>query len=103
MKRGSSVGFQQPIAGQPTTTLNGCSSHWFDLHPNLGDGGLAAGAAFEHGTRLLRVSDRGKIKEIGWFVPWAGNTSAAYWISDRIIYAVDYNRGIDILEYKGGR
>lgn len=90
------------VDGNPPANVNGCSSHWFDLHPSFHNGGLVAGAAFEHGTRLLRVSGRGKIKEIGWFVPFAGNTSAAYWINDRVIYAVDYNRGIDILEYKGG-
>jgi hypothetical protein len=34
-----------------------------------------------------------------WFVPFAGSTSAAYWVNRRIVYAVDYTRGIDILRF----
>ena len=30
-----------------------------------------------------------------------GATSGAYWITNRILYAVDYQRGIDILRYTG--
>ncbi|MFN2525631.1 MAG: LVIVD repeat-containing protein [Actinomycetota bacterium] len=96
------TGWGAYLDGNPPVTVNGCSSHWFSLHPGFRNGGLVAGAAFEHGTRLLRIDSRGRIKEVGWFVPWGGNTSAAYWIDGRTIYAVDYNRGIDILEYTGG-
>ena len=31
----------------------------------------------------------------------AWDTSAAYWVTDEIVYSVDYERGIDILRYKG--
>jgi hypothetical protein len=31
----------------------------------------------------------------------AGSTSAAYWLNRRVVYAVDYTRGIDILRYNG--
>ena len=31
----------------------------------------------------------------------AGSTSAAYWLTRKIVYAVDYTRGIDILRYNG--
>ncbi len=34
-------------------------------------------------------------------MPWAGSTSAAYWLTDEIVYSVDYSRGIDILKYNG--
>lgn len=34
-------------------------------------------------------------------LPSAGSTSAAYWITRDIVYAVDYTRGIDILRYTG--
>jgi hypothetical protein len=34
-------------------------------------------------------------------LPSAGSTSAAYWITRDIVYAVDYTRGIDILRYAG--
>jgi hypothetical protein len=58
-------------------------------------------AWYEHGTRFLDVDSKGKIKEVGWFLPLGGSTSATYWINDEILYAVDYNRGIDILRYTG--
>jgi hypothetical protein len=78
-----------------------CSSHWHEAHPRFKNGGLVAAAFFEHGTRFIDVSPKGKIKEIGFFLPYAGSTSAVYWITDRIAYAVDYNRGIDILRFTG--
>ncbi len=79
----------------------GCSSHWFDTHPKWKNGGLAAVAWYSNGTRILRVNSKGKIDEAGWFLPNGGGTSAAYWADNKIIYAVDYQRGIDILQYNG--
>ena len=75
--------------------------HWFTTHPDYDDGGLVAIAWYEHGTRLLNISSKGKIGDVGWFIPYAGSTSAAYWVTDEIIYATDYNRGLDILRYTG--
>lgn len=77
------------------------SSHWFDTHPDFNNGGLLAAGWYSHGTRIIRVSDRGKMEEVGYFLPYGGSTFAAYWISDDIIYSVDNNRGIDILRYTG--
>lgn len=34
-------------------------------------------------------------------VPVGGNTIATYWITDRIVYAMDVQRGLDILEFTG--
>ncbi|MGH2695062.1 MAG: LVIVD repeat-containing protein [Actinomycetota bacterium] len=87
--------------GNPTVNQGGCSSHWLEPHPDFRNGGIVAVAFFEHGTRFIDVSPTGKIKEIGYFMPWAGSTGAAYWVTDKIVYAVDYNRGIDILRFKG--
>jgi hypothetical protein len=56
---------------------------------------------YEHGTHFLRVAENGQIRRVGYFLPNAGSTSAAYWITRNIVYAVDYTRGIDILRYKG--
>ena len=75
-------------------------AHWFDTHPTYADGGLVAMGWYEHGTRFLDVApDTGEITEKGWFYPVGGSTSAAYWITDEIVYAVDYQRGIDILRF----
>jgi hypothetical protein len=76
-----------------------CSSHWIEAHPKFKNGGLVAAAFFEFGTRFIDVNSKGKIEEIGYFLPYAGSTSASYWITDDIVYAVDYHRGIDILRF----
>ena len=79
----------------------GCSSHWFQHHRTFDNGGLLAAGTYNHGTRFLQVSDEGKISEVGWFLPAGGGTSAAYWRTDRIVYAIDYQRGFDVLRYNG--
>lgn len=76
-------------------------AHWFDVHPSYKNGGLLAMAFYENGTHFLDIDSKGKISEAGYFVPLAGSVSADYWINDEIVYAVDYNRGIDILRYTG--
>ncbi len=86
---------------QPINAPFGCSAHWFQEHPDFHNGGLVAAGYYNQGTRILRVAEDGKLSEKGWFLPHAGGTSAAYWVSDRIIYAMDYQRGFDILKYAG--
>lgn len=76
-------------------------AHWFDTHPTYRNGGLVAMGWYEHGTRFLDVSSQGKIKEVGYFLPVGGSTSAAYWLNKEIVYSVDYNRGLDILRFTG--
>ncbi|MDQ3985766.1 MAG: hypothetical protein M3280_04630 [Actinomycetota bacterium] len=90
------------VDGRPAANVGlGCSPHWFETHPGFRNEGLVAIGYYEHGTRFLGVSPNGKISEEGYFLPWQGSTSAAYWVTDRIVYSVDYERGIDILKYKG--
>ena len=74
-------------------------AHWFETHRTYRNGGLLAMAWYEHGTHFMDVSSKGKISEVGYFLPAAGSTSAVYWINDEILYTVDYNRGIDIIRY----
>ncbi|MDQ4024917.1 MAG: hypothetical protein M3217_05420 [Actinomycetota bacterium] len=87
--------------GAPPATASGCSSHWFEAHPDFRNGGLVALGSYDHGTRFIEVSAEGKIEEVGYFVPYGGQTSAAYWLTDEIVYAVDVTRGVDILRFKG--
>lgn len=75
--------------------------HWFDVNPDYRNGGLVSVAWYEHGTRLLNVTPKGKIEEAGYFIPAGGSTSAAYWVTKDIIYTADYNRGIDIIRITG--
>jgi hypothetical protein len=87
-----------PPGANPTF---GCSSHWFDTHPKFNDGGLVAAGFYNHGTRFIEVASNGKLKEIGYFYPYQGATSAAYWVTNDIVYAIDYQRGFDVLRYTG--
>ena len=90
------------VDGRPAVNAPfGCSTHWFQNHPDFENGGLVAAGFYNHGTRFLKVGKRGKISEVGWFLPHGGGTSAAYWRTDRIVYAVDYQRGLDVLRYTG--
>ncbi|MDQ4125205.1 MAG: hypothetical protein M3134_06360 [Actinomycetota bacterium] len=87
------------VDGSPAVNAVGCSSHWMEAHPDFHNGGLVAAAFFEHGTRFVEVTPKGQLEEIGWFMPHGGSTGASYWITDEIVYSVDYTRGIDILRF----
>ena len=90
------------IDGNPAVNAPfGCSSHWFTAHPKWKNGGLIAAGFYNHGTRFLKVDSKGKISEVGFFLPNGGGTSGAYWVNDRIVYAVDYQRGFDVLKWNG--
>lgn len=87
--------------GSPAVNGLGCSAHWFQENPTFKNGGMVALGSYEHGTRFVRISNKGKISEEGYFIPHGGSTSAAYWLNNRIVYAIDYTRGIDILKWNG--
>jgi hypothetical protein len=89
--------------GNPALSAFGCTNMWFDPHPNFRNGGLVASAFFEHGTRLLDVDGRGRISEVGYFLPAGGSTIASYWITDEIVYSIDIVRGIDVLRVTARR
>jgi hypothetical protein len=86
------------VDGNPVAQRN-CTAHWFEEHPGFRNGGYVAGAFYDHGTRFFEVSGKGKISEAGFFMTYAGQASAAYWITDELVYVVDYNRGLDILRF----
>ena len=95
------LGMSNGLPTDGNSLYNSFCAHWFETHPSFKNGGLVAMAWYEHGTRLLKVNGKGKISEAGYFLPLGGATSGAYWITDKILYAVDYQRGIDILRYTG--
>ena len=90
-----------PTDGNAAVNAVGCSSHWLEARPGFKNGGVVAAAFFEHGSRFIDIDSKGKIDEIGWFVPHAGSTGAVYWRTPEILYAVDYTRGIDVLRFTG--
>lgn len=86
--------------GSPTegdALYNTNCAHWFDTHPAFRNGGLVAMAWYEHGTRILSIDGKGQIEEKGYLLPADGSAWGSYWISEDIVYTVDYNRGLDIL------
>ncbi len=87
--------------GNAPANVIGCSSSFFEEHPTFKNGGLVASAFFEHGTRFLDVAPTGKISEVGSFLPYGGLTLSSFWVDDEVVYAIDQNRGIDILRYTG--
>src|SRR4051812_35679696 len=78
-----------------------CSSHWFDAKD-----GVAAVGWYEQGVRFLDYSSPGKIKQVGYYIPAAGSTWAAYWSptdsKGQIVYTADAYRGVDVLRIRGG-
>jgi hypothetical protein len=79
----------------------GCSASYADPHDSFRNGGLVVSAFWDHGTRFLHVDRRGRIHEKAVYLPYAGITAASYWVTSRIVYAVDLTHGIDILRYRG--
>ena len=86
------------VDGNPVAQRN-CTAHWIEEHPDFSNGGFVAAGFYDHGTRFFEVDSKGKIKEAGYFMTYAGQASAAYWITKEIVYTVDYNRGLDILRF----
>jgi hypothetical protein len=87
--------------GNPPANAFGCSGHWFEEHSTFNNGGLVVMAWYDHGTRFLEVKPTGKIEQVGYFLPYAGESSSTYWANDEIVYVADYSRGLDILRWTG--
>ncbi|MDQ4065099.1 MAG: hypothetical protein M3161_03540, partial [Actinomycetota bacterium] len=96
-------GYQGTIqdGGVPVSAPFGCSPHWFTTQPGYKNGGVVAIGWYNSGTRFLEIKPTGKIEQVGWFLPYAGGTSGAYFINKEIVYAVDYQRGLDIIRFTG--
>jgi hypothetical protein len=75
----------------------GCSAYAFDVAPDFAASRRVAVAWFENGVRLLGLDDRGKLAELGGFIPVGGSTSQPIWLDDSTLYLVDIYRGLDIL------
>lgn len=95
------LAMQNGLPTEGDMPANTFCAHWFETHPTYRNGGLVAMDWYEHGTRFLNISTKGKISEVGSFVALASAASAPYWVTDEILYSVDYNRGIDILRFTG--
>ena len=88
--------------GKPVANHLGCSVHWFQEHPTFRNGGLVALSEYEGGVRFLQIHNNGKITEQGYFLPLGGSSSSPKWApTGNVVYSLDYDRGIDIIRWKG--
>lgn len=85
----------------PSGNTFGCSTHWFEPNPSFKDGGIVGVAFFNQGTHFLRVDGTGGVSDEGWFVPHAGNSASVEWVTNKIAYAIDLEKGFDVLRYNG--
>jgi hypothetical protein len=88
--------------GKPVAGALGCSVHWFQEHPTFSNGGLVAISEYEDGVRFLQITPDGKIQEQGYFLSLGSSSSSPKWAGEGdVLYSIDYQRGIDILRWKG--
>jgi hypothetical protein len=94
MFTGGAVDSKAPV------TVN-CSSHWFDAK-----NGIAAVGWYEQGVRFLDYRSPTQITQVGYYIPAAGSTWAAYWSPTdprgEIAYTADAYRGVDVLKIQDG-
>jgi len=111
---GRSTEFEGPLAqvppagngvyadGKPVAGALGCSVHWFQEHETFRNGGLVAISEYEDGVRFLQIRPDGTIQEQGYFLSLGSSSSSPKWAgADDVLYSIDYQRGIDILRWKG--
>jgi hypothetical protein len=72
-------------------------AHWMEQHPEFKNGGLVAVAYYNRGTRFLEVGKNGMMTEIGWITPAEGYTGSPQWVSNDVVYLMDYRRGLEIV------
>jgi hypothetical protein len=72
-------------------------AHWMELAPSFDGGGRMVVAYYDWGTRFVDVAPDGTMSEIGWFTPAEGYAGSAQWITDDIVYSMDYRRGLEVL------
>ncbi len=75
-------------------------AHWMELHPDFAGGGLVTISYYDRGTRIVEVGADGVMTEKGWIVPAEGYSGSSQWISDDVIYIMDYRRGMEVIRLK---
>jgi len=72
-------------------------AHWMEPHPSFTDSGLLAVSYYDRGTRFVQVGRDGTMSEVGWIVPAEGYSGSPQWISDDVVYVMDYRRGLEVV------
>jgi hypothetical protein len=76
-------------------------AHWMELAPSFDGGGRMVVAYYDWGTRFVDVAADGTMQEHGWFLPSEGYAGSAQWITDDVVYVMDYRRGLEVLRLTG--
>jgi hypothetical protein len=77
-------------------------AHWMELHPDFATSGRMAVSYYDRGTRFVDVGKDGKMKEVGWIVPAEGYSGSPQWVSDDVVYVMDYRRGLEVVRLLEG-
>jgi hypothetical protein len=72
-------------------------AHWMELAPSFDGGGRMVAAYYDWGTRFVDIAPDGTTQEFGWFLPAEGYAGSAQWITDEVVYVMDYRRGLEVL------
>ena len=75
-------------------------AHWMEQHPDFSNGGLVTVSYYDRGTRFLKVGTDGKMTEIGWITAAEGYSGSSQWVSDDVVYIMDYRRGLEVVRLK---
>ena len=75
-------------------------AHWMELHPNFAGGGLVTISYYDRGTRIVEVGADGVMTEKGWITAAEGYSGSSQWISDDVVYIMDYRRGMEVIRLK---
>ena len=72
-------------------------AHWMEQHPRFSETGLVTVSYYDRGTRFVNVAADGTVTEVGWMTPAEGYSGSSQWVTDEIVYVMDYRRGMEIL------
>jgi hypothetical protein len=75
-------------------------AHWMELQPRADGSARMVVAYYNRGTRFVDVAADGKMTEFGWITPAEGYTGSAQWVSDDVVYIMDYRRGLELVRVK---
>lgn len=84
------------LDGQSPAHVLYCA-HWMEANPSWEDGGILSVGYYDRGNRFVQVDSDGMMTELGWFVGAEAYTGSSQWITDELVYVMDYRRGMDIV------
>ena len=84
------------VQGQAPAHVLYCA-HWMELHPDFDGAGLMAVSYYDRGTRFVRVAADGTMEEVGWIVGADSYSGSVQWVTDDVLYVMDYRRGLEVI------